>query len=42
MEVKFNVDVSPQKTEKKPSMDLPPPPPPPGLDLPPPPPPPSF
>lgn len=41
MEVKFNVDVSPQKTEKKPSMDLPPPPPP-GLDLPPPPPPPSF
>ena len=42
MEAKFNVDVSPQKTEKKPSMDLPPPPPPPGLDLPPPPPPPSF
>ena len=42
MEAKFNVDVSPQKTEKKTSIDLPPPPPPPGLDLPPPPPPPSY
>lgn len=42
MEAKFNVDVSPQKTKKQPSMDLPPPPPPPGMDLPPPPPPPSV
>lgn len=42
MEPKFDVDITPQKAESKPAMDLPPPPPPPGMDLPPPPPPPSV
>ena len=42
MEAKFNVDTSLQKNSKRPSTDLPAPPPPPGMDLPPPPPPPSI